>query len=70
MLRLFDFNILTILHDYHVEGSEIVLPDGYDLFGSYYALLITFDGEEDGYKIPFDLISPVEGVELGGNIVL
>ena len=70
VLRLFDFNILTILHDYHVEGSEIVLPDGYDLFGSYYALLITFDGEEDGYKIPFDLISPVEGVELGGNIVL
>ncbi len=70
VLRLFDFNILTILHDYHVEGSEIVLPEGFDLFGSYYALEITFDGEEDGYKIPFDLISPVEGVELGGNIVL
>lgn len=70
VLRLFDFNILTILYDYHAVYSGIVLPDGYDLFGSYYALLITIDGEEDEYKIPFDLISPVEGVELGGNIVL
>lgn len=68
ILRLEEFNILSILSDYH-ETNAITLPEGYDVFGSYYALSIRIDGVEE-YKIPFSLVSPVESVELGGGIVI
>lgn len=69
-LNMKDFNIMTILKDFHGEKSKIVLSENCKLFGSYYALVISIEGEEDNYEIPFDLVSAVEGVEIGGNIVL
>ena len=69
VLRLNEFNIKTILKDYHLD-SEIVFDDNFDIFGSYYALLISFEGENESYKIPFDILSPVESVDFVGDIVI
>lgn len=70
VLRLEEFSIMTVLKKYHGADSNIVLPEGFNLFGSYYALVISFAGQEESYKIVFDLKSPVESIELGGDIVL
>ena len=70
VLRLEEFHMMTILKDYHGDDADIVLGEGFNLFGSYYALVISFSGQEESYKIVFDLKSPVESIELGGDIVL
>ncbi len=69
-LRLKEFNALTLVKSSYDSSVEIVFPEGVKVFGSYYALVISFDGEAEDYKMPFTLVSPVEIVELEGSIVL
>ena len=73
VLTLTDLYIESILKDYHL-GAEITFEEingkRFNLYGSYYALVISIEGESSDYKIPFSVVSPVESVELGGNIIL